>query len=254
MYQVGDAAFVTMDPDEQDAVEDDEACEVCGKASKRAGRKEVPLLECDGCLRGYHLDCLDPPLADVPKVSLGSLFKAVSAQEGSSEINNFPTDPCRGSGFARAAPLVRQCLARQRLSQGQPVQDLLPASGAWCALRRCGGSRTAASGSAGGGTAAPRRPTPGARHAPHNAASLAHARLAVAERVLQPLQAHHGAREVFLTDLVDNNEVECLRQTVHVCSPAALQDYEGPLEVCVCEYEYDMAWKVSCWHAHTLPF
>ena len=27
----------------------------------------VPMLECGGCLRGFHLDCLDPPLAAVPK-------------------------------------------------------------------------------------------------------------------------------------------------------------------------------------------
>ena len=27
----------------------------------------VPMLECGSCLRGFHLDCLDPPLDAVPK-------------------------------------------------------------------------------------------------------------------------------------------------------------------------------------------
>ena len=47
-----------------------EVCEVCEVTKKRRGRKEVPMLECDKCLRGYHLDCLDPPLAAVPEVAL----------------------------------------------------------------------------------------------------------------------------------------------------------------------------------------
>jgi len=68
--RVGDSAYVTTKEIEED--EDVEcpleACEVCQKTRKMRGRKEVPLLECDQCLRGYHLDCVDPPLGDVPKV------------------------------------------------------------------------------------------------------------------------------------------------------------------------------------------
>ncbi|XP_046407495.1 uncharacterized protein LOC124172100 [Ischnura elegans] len=41
--------------------EDPTFCEVCG-----SGDREDSLLLCDGCDRGYHLDCLTPPLTSVP--------------------------------------------------------------------------------------------------------------------------------------------------------------------------------------------
>lgn len=41
---------------------------MCNKADKKRGKRFVELLECDRCLRGYHLDCLDPPLDTVPEV------------------------------------------------------------------------------------------------------------------------------------------------------------------------------------------
>lgn len=76
--------------------EEDEPCEVCGAVERArvpeqaparrgrfAGRRRaagaaaeqreeeqgelVPMLECGSCLRGFHLDCLDPPLGAVPK-------------------------------------------------------------------------------------------------------------------------------------------------------------------------------------------
>jgi transposase InsO family protein len=40
------------------------ACDLCGSAE----REEVMLI-CDGCLKGYHLDCLDPPLDTIPAES-----------------------------------------------------------------------------------------------------------------------------------------------------------------------------------------
>jgi hypothetical protein len=42
---------------------------VCGKLEKRRNGRKVALLECDKCLRGFHLDCLQPPLAAVPEVT-----------------------------------------------------------------------------------------------------------------------------------------------------------------------------------------
>jgi PHD-finger/Integrase core domain len=42
----------------------DHACTMCGSPD----REEVMLI-CDGCLRGYHLDCLEPPLDTVPAES-----------------------------------------------------------------------------------------------------------------------------------------------------------------------------------------
>lgn len=69
MYQVGCSAYVVINGVAGQEACELEVCEVCEKTSKKRGRKEVPMLECDMCLRGYHLDCLDPPLGAVPEVS-----------------------------------------------------------------------------------------------------------------------------------------------------------------------------------------
>jgi len=45
----------------QELEEQDELCKVCGK-DPQAGT----MLECDACLCGFHLHCLDPPLSSVP--------------------------------------------------------------------------------------------------------------------------------------------------------------------------------------------
>ena len=66
---MGDSAYIIMEPGEYGAEEEYEPCEVCGRAKKTASRREIPLLECDRCLRGYHLTCLEPPLPHVPKAS-----------------------------------------------------------------------------------------------------------------------------------------------------------------------------------------
>ena len=58
------------------------------------------------------------------------------------------------------------------------------------------------------------------------------------------LQKHHAIREVFLTDAVDNNELECLDEIVPVCAPGSEHTYDGFLDVYVCEYEYDITWQV----------
>lgn len=49
-------------PEEQLAELDETACQECG----RTDRGDEMLL-CDGCDHGYHMDCLDPPVQDVPK-------------------------------------------------------------------------------------------------------------------------------------------------------------------------------------------
>ncbi|XP_064109761.1 PHD and RING finger domain-containing protein 1-like [Macrobrachium nipponense] len=46
-------------PDEEE--DDPTFCEVCGRCDR-----EDRLLLCDGCDLGYHLECLDPPLEQVP--------------------------------------------------------------------------------------------------------------------------------------------------------------------------------------------
>ena len=58
------------------------------------------------------------------------------------------------------------------------------------------------------------------------------------------VQKHHGSREVFLSDLVDNNEMECLDEVVPVCSPGSEHTFDGYLDVYTCEYEYDATWQV----------
>lgn len=44
--------------------EEEARCVACGSEEK----EEVAMLECSRCLGGWHLTCLDPPLADVPEV------------------------------------------------------------------------------------------------------------------------------------------------------------------------------------------
>ena len=57
------------------------------------------------------------------------------------------------------------------------------------------------------------------------------------------IQKHHGSREVFLSDLVDNNEMECLDEVVPVCPPGSEHAFDGYLDVFTCEYEYDTTWQ-----------
>lgn len=65
-FTVGDSAYVSMteDFDEDDFIEV-EACQLCGSTEP----EDVPMLECNGCLLGYHIACLTPPLSAVPKVT-----------------------------------------------------------------------------------------------------------------------------------------------------------------------------------------
>ena len=66
---MGDSAYVALEVDEGLCSDEElEVCEICEKTHKKRGRREVPLLECETCLRGYHLDCINPPLAAVPEV------------------------------------------------------------------------------------------------------------------------------------------------------------------------------------------
>ena len=67
-YHVGCSAYVVLDAEASTADSELEVCEVCQKTYKKRGRKEVPMLECDKCLHGFHLDCLEPPLKAVPEV------------------------------------------------------------------------------------------------------------------------------------------------------------------------------------------
>lgn len=51
-------------PQELEILEDPTYCEICGSCDR-----EDRMLLCDGCDLGYHLECLDPPLDDIPEGS-----------------------------------------------------------------------------------------------------------------------------------------------------------------------------------------
>ena len=57
------------------------------------------------------------------------------------------------------------------------------------------------------------------------------------------MQNHHTAREVFLTQQVDNNGVESLWRPAQVCLSDAVEKALGD-DVFMCEYEYDTVWQV----------
>ena len=65
-FRVGDSAYLRMSSEfDEDYFTDVELCQECHCAEP----EEVPVLECNKCLLGFHLTCLRPPLAAVPKVS-----------------------------------------------------------------------------------------------------------------------------------------------------------------------------------------
>ena len=49
--------------------EEEERCSACGNSS---GGDDRPLVECDRCLRGFHMDCCEPPLRRLSTVGHGS--------------------------------------------------------------------------------------------------------------------------------------------------------------------------------------
>jgi len=145
--------------------EEDEPCEVCGEVERAAppepapataapgrGRRRAaaaapapareeeagdggsseaealaPMLECGGCLRGYHLTCLDPPLAAVPKARRRRGHRAASATERRQGVDSTlkwrdraPPSPSLPSGHctARIARLARPGAACRPAARG----------------------------------------------------------------------------------------------------------------------------------------
>lgn len=71
VFERGDCAYVISDRTVDFGYdEEEELCEACNAATSPHGHGDGAdiMLECDSCLRGWHLDCLNPPLADVPEV------------------------------------------------------------------------------------------------------------------------------------------------------------------------------------------
>ena len=66
-FGVGDSAYIAMTEDfDEDDFAEVEVCQVCGFVEP----EDIPMVECDACLQGYHITCLNPPLPTVPKVML----------------------------------------------------------------------------------------------------------------------------------------------------------------------------------------
>lgn len=64
-FSGGDSVYIMMTNSfDVDEFADVEVCQVCGQTEP----EDVPILECNKCLQGYHLTCLTPPLEEVPKV------------------------------------------------------------------------------------------------------------------------------------------------------------------------------------------
>ncbi|KAJ0264862.1 Origin of replication complex subunit 1B [Hirschfeldia incana] len=64
LFQIGDDVYVKRkeeEDDEEDAEIED--CRICFKS----GSINNVMLECDDCLGGFHLQCLNPPLKEVPE-------------------------------------------------------------------------------------------------------------------------------------------------------------------------------------------
>jgi hypothetical protein len=64
-------------------------CVTCGGLSS----EPVPILLCDRCNRGYHLDCLDPPLADLPAGGEDALWFCPSCADLSPSQHHPPGMP-----------------------------------------------------------------------------------------------------------------------------------------------------------------
>ena len=64
-FSVGDDAYIRMTEDfDEDEFTEEEVCQMCGHTEP----EEVPMIECDKCLLGYHITCLRPPLTHVSEV------------------------------------------------------------------------------------------------------------------------------------------------------------------------------------------
>eukprot|EP00793_Prasinoderma_coloniale_P005673 PRCOL_00004147-RA len=222
--RIGDVVYVSMDGD----VAEDEAedlCEVCGLACDAPG-KDV-MLECDGCLGGYHLDCLRPKLTRVPE---GDWFcpKCV----GSVKVGDGEAAARAGASAcadAKAAGGGRGCARTPREKFLAHQYELARIEAIW---READGTEMFS----GRWFYKPEHTGPGR-------------------------QPHHGRREVFLSNHVDAQEVASATGVACVLGRAAFQamannhaigDATAELEmyarvnkddVYMCEYDYDAGWQ-----------
>ncbi|KAM6159442.1 PHD and RING finger domain-containing protein 1 [Rhynchocyon petersi] len=113
-------------------------CEVCGRSDR-----EDRLLLCDGCDAGYHMECLDPPLQEVPvdewfcpecaASSTGSDLGHVSEEEVSLLLADVvpttsrlrpSTGRTRAIARTRQSERVRATVNRNRITSAQRIQHV----------------------------------------------------------------------------------------------------------------------------------
>ncbi|KAH0621011.1 hypothetical protein JD844_021996 [Phrynosoma platyrhinos] len=113
---------------QKDEVEDDPTfCEVCGRSDR-----EDRLLLCDGCDAGYHMECLNPPLNEVPVDEWFCPPYHVSEEEVASLIADVipttsrlrPNVRTRAIARTRQSERVRATVNRNRITTAQRIQHV----------------------------------------------------------------------------------------------------------------------------------
>lgn len=119
-FRMGDHVYVRMREVGQETDDEVECCRVClvpagqegptqggpsprrGKGRGRSKSADWTMLECDGCLGGFHLRCLDPPLLTVPE---GDWF--CPACEAAAEAGvRIPAPQARDAAAPDASPVA----------------------------------------------------------------------------------------------------------------------------------------------------
>ncbi|XP_054246693.1 PHD and RING finger domain-containing protein 1 [Indicator indicator] len=122
-----------------DGEEDPTFCEVCGRSDR-----EDRLLLCDGCDAGYHMECLNPPLSEVPVdewfcpacAPMGGSAAADADQVSEEEVAALvaevvptssrlrPQARTRAIARTRQSERVRARVNRNRISTAQQIQHV----------------------------------------------------------------------------------------------------------------------------------
>ena len=185
-----------------------------GKAAADDDDDGVPIVECAACLDGWHLDCVDPPLARVPEAEwLCPPCEAgrKAAVGGGDDVAGSTRRPPRTRaeaflagrvGIVRVESIWQEVVAADEEKKASPAK----------------GKKKAAPST-----------TPVVRFSGYWA--------------IRPEETHtgrargHAAREVFLTPVADANDAACVLGAASVVSEAAFATTPGD-DVWVCRYEY----------------
>ena len=215
--KVGDYVYVDLGTTELD-IEDDASyrCEVCGEE----GSEDDVLLECDGCLKGFHMGCLDPPLSEIPP---GEWLCPKCSEAGA----DFDLD-AEGKGIDDASAEEKPRTAREYFFARHVGLVKIENMYARKPSRSSGRGRK--------------------RTESEDPEVMMSVRwFYLPEDTHTGRQGHHGAREVFRTNHFDHEQSShsVIQTGVKVFSPQTYStggDQEGD-DVFYCEYTYDPAWQ-----------